>query len=232
MPVIDRIILELKNSFGWKTKRKLVVLSFDDYGNVRVDSKEARQRLNDSGLKVSTRFDAFDSLENREDIEVLYEALSSVKDIHGRHAILTPFSVPCNIDFEEMASTNYSHYIYELLPKTYQKLSSKNPTRYEGAWDLWKKGIAEGLVVPQFHGREHLNLTLFEQKLVRKDPDILIVLKNRCYTSITNTVIPTIKYTAAFDFFELNENERFESVIEDGVKKFEIVFLPCLQNLC
>ncbi|MBK8683467.1 MAG: hypothetical protein IPN31_16465 [Bacteroidetes bacterium] len=33
----------LKNLLGWKTNKKLILFSVDDYGNVRLDSKEARE---------------------------------------------------------------------------------------------------------------------------------------------------------------------------------------------
>jgi hypothetical protein len=38
----QNLILNLKNLVGWRTKRKIVVISVDDYGNVRLDSKKAR----------------------------------------------------------------------------------------------------------------------------------------------------------------------------------------------
>ena len=29
-------------------------------------------------------------------------------------------------------------------------------------WELWQQGVKEGLMKPQFYGREHLNLKVFE----------------------------------------------------------------------
>ena len=214
----------IKNIIGWKTRRKIVVLSVDDYGNVRLDSKKAREELNRAGLKVHNRFDAYDSLEEVEDLEILYEVLSSVKDKNGKYAVMTPFSVPCNIDFEKITSGEYEHYQYELLPQTYEKLAAYDPASYEGAWQLWKEGLSSGLMNPQFHGREHLNLKVFEEKLRRKDNELLALLKNRSYTSVSNSGFPTISYTAAFDFWEFSENYSFEAIIEDGLRAFEKVF--------
>ena len=42
-----------KNIVGWKTKRKIIVLSVDDYGNVRLASREARKTLDKAGIKAS-----------------------------------------------------------------------------------------------------------------------------------------------------------------------------------
>lgn len=222
---MKRILLNnLKNIYGWKTKRKIIVFSVDDHGNVRLDSKKARERLDKAGLKVLNRFDAFDTLETRTDLEALYNALSSVKDKHGKPAVFTPFSLPCNINFEKMATENNEGYIYELLPETYAKLSAKDSQAYEGAWQLWKEGIDKGLMKPQFHGREHFNMKVFQEKLKKKDKEVLTNLQNRSYTSISSSGYPTISYTAAFEFWRFEENHIFEPILKDGLSKFKEVF--------
>jgi hypothetical protein len=218
------ILNNLKNIWGWKTDRRIVVFSVDDYGNVRLDSRKAREKLDGAGLKVLSRFDAYDTLETRQDLEMLYEALSSVRDGNGRHAVFTPFAVPCNIDFERMAEEKYAGYRYELLPVTYEKLAARDPAAYAGAWQLWQEGIARGLMAPQFHGREHLNLKVFEEKLAAQDHEVMTCLENRSYTSISGTGYPTIGYTSAFDFWEFEENKRFAEIIRDGLDAFETVF--------
>ena len=219
-----KAILNAKNLIGWRTKRKIVVISVDDYGNVRLDSKKARQEMDKAGLKVMNRFDALDTLETREDLEMLYDALRSVKDKNGRHAVFTPFAMPCNINFEKMAEEGYKEYHYELLPETFEKLSEMQPDAYRGAWGLWKDGISQGLMVPLFHGREHLNLKLLEEKLAKRDPLVITALKNRSYTSIPPGEYSTISPMAAFDFWKFEENERFREIIRDGLNAFETVY--------
>ena len=213
-----------KNLIGWRTGRKIVVFSVDDYGNVRLDSREARERMDKAGLKVFNRFDAFDTLETREDLETLYNVLESVKDANGRHAVFTPFALPCNIDFEKMEETGYREYYNELLPVTFGKLSAQQPKAYEGAWELFQEGIEKGLMVPLFHGREHLNLKVLEEKLAVRDFELLTALKNRSYTSISSDGYETISTTAAFDFWEFEENSRFEKIIREGLDAFQEVF--------
>lgn len=223
--MIQALFNNLKNIYGWKTNRKIVVISVDDYGNVRLDSKKARQSLDAAGInKVLTRFDQLDTLETLEDLEMLFDVLTSVKDINGKHAVFTPFALPCNINYEKMASDNYEQYHYELLPETYAKLTQQQPKAYEGTWHLWQEGIAKGLMKPQFHGREHLNLKVFNEKLQKRDYEVLTNLKNRSYTSISNSGYPTIKITAAFDFWEYEENIAFEDIIRDGLNRFEEVY--------
>lgn len=216
--------LNAKNLVGWRTDRKIVVFSVDDYGNVRLDSKEAREKMDQAGFKALNRFDELDTLETKHDLEALFEVLTSVKDRNGRPAVFTSFAMPCNINFERMSENEYREYYYELLPETFRKQSLRQPEAYEGAWELLQEGIKKKLMVPQFHGREHLSLKIFEEKLGQKDAALLTALKNRSYTGITANGYKTISATAAFDFWEFEENERFHEIIRDGVTAFEKVY--------
>jgi hypothetical protein len=216
--------LNAKNLIGWRTKRKIVVILVDDYGNVRLDSKRARERMDRAGLTINSRFDAYDTLETRSDLELLFDTLTSVKDQNGRAAVFTPFSVPCNINFEKMEETNYQSYYSELLPQTFDKVSSQQPSAYKGAWALIQEGIKKEIFLPQFHGREHFNVKVFEEKLATNDHELNTALENRSYTSITSSGYQTISPMAAFEFWEVDENNRFKEVIADGLGAFEEVF--------
>jgi hypothetical protein len=220
----DSLINNLKNSIGWKTKRRIVVFSVDDYGNVRLHSKEARSKLDEAGMKIYSRFDLFDTLETKQDLEQLFAVLNSVKDKNGRSAVFTPFALPCNINFEKMAADDYYNFYYENLPQTYSKLAKEQPEAYDGAWELWQEGIAKGFLKPQFHGREHLNLLVFNDKLKKRDPQLLTALKNKSYTSISDDDYPTMSSTAAFDFFDVSDNEHLRPIIKEGLQLFEEVY--------
>ena len=220
----NSLLRNAKNLVGWRTDRKIVVFAVDDYGNVRLHSKEARKKLDQAGLPTYNRFDQFDTLETKQDLESLFEVLTSIRDKHGRHAVFTPYAVPCNINFEKIAETGYKEYHYELLPQTYQKLSELDASAYSGAWELWKEGIEKGLMAPQFHGREHMNLKVFSEKLRAGDHDLMTCLQNRSFTSISRNDYETISPMAAFDFWSFEENQGLHRVIEDGLDQFENVF--------
>ena len=223
-PLFRTIFMNLKNCIGWKTNRKIVVFSVDDYGNVRVNSKQARANMDEAGMKIYSRFDSLDTLETKQDLEQLFEVLASVKDKNIRSAVFTTFALPCNIDFERIESVDYQQFYFELLPTTYQKLAVEQPNAYKGAWDLWQSGIANGYLKPQFHGREHLNLHIFNDKLKKRNAELLLSLKNKSFTSISDDDYPTMSSTAAFDFWDVKENENLESIIEEGLECFEKVF--------
>lgn len=222
--ILSNIISNLKNSIGWKTKRKIVVFSVDDYGNVRLNSAQARKNMDAAGMKIYSRFDALDTLETKQDLEQLFEVLSSVKDKNGRHAVFTPFALPCNIDFEKIEANDFQQFYFETLPATYKKLALQQPEAYSGTWNIWQEGIAKGFLKPQFHGREHLNLTVFNDKLKKRDTHLLTALKNRSYTSISDDQYPTMSSTAELDFWDVKENEALKPILKEGLQLFEEVY--------
>ena len=224
MNLKSKIVDHVKNIGGFKTSRKIVVFSVDDYGNVRLDSKEAKSRLISGGIKLKSHFDNFDSMETREDLEVLFECLTSVRDKNNNPAVFSPFALPCNIDFYRMKRNKYEEYIYENLDQTFQRLENQDHNAYGGTWRIWKEGIKLGLLRPQFHGREHLNLKVLSENLEKKDYITKLCLENYSYAGILNHVYPSISYTAAFDFWELEENKAFENIITSGVESFTEVF--------
>lgn len=211
--------MNLKNLPGWCTKRKIVVFSVDDYGNVRINSKQARESLTKAGIKAANRFDQYDALENNEDLEALFEVLSTTQDIHGNSACFTPISLSANIDFESILNEGLTEYTYELLPVTFSKLNG-----YDNTYNLIKEGIEKRIFVPQYHGREHLNLRVFNDKLLNRDKDLLTVLKNRSYTGICTSDYPNIKYPSAFSFEKPEEIEELKKVAADGLNCFEKVY--------
>ncbi|WP_333875355.1 hypothetical protein [Flavobacterium sp.] len=223
--MIQKIRNHLKNIKGWKTQRKIVVIAVDDYGNVRIDSKAARMAMDKAGLKIYSRFDAYDTLETREDLEMLFEVLNAVKDQKGQAAVFTPFALPCNVDFEKMASENYTQYRYELLPETYAKLSDLQPNAYNGAWALWQEGIKNKWLQPEFHGREHFNLKVFQEKLTHKDSELRTALQHRSLTSISSSGYNSIGWTAAFSFWDPdNDTKAFSEILHSGLTSFEKVY--------
>lgn len=224
MSFIPTLKIYLKNIVGFSTTRKIVVFLVDDYGSVRLDSSNAREKISDAGIKLRSRFDKYDSLETKEDLEILFNTLASVKDINNRSAVLSAVSVPCNIDFEGVLKEIPKGYKLEILPDTFKKLETLQPDAYIGTWELWKEGISSRIFIPEFHGREHLNLKVFDEKLKASDQALLIPLRNRSLIGIPETGYSTINFNASFDFWDFKETQDFSGMISDGLNRFERVF--------
>jgi hypothetical protein len=215
---------QLKNIPGCRLERKLVAFSVDDYGNVRLASRAALERLGKTGLRLEGRFDCLDALETREDLEALLEVLGSVRDSVGRPAAFTPYALSANPDFAAMRR-NPERYWYEDLPSTFKRVAAEDPQAYEGAWALWLEGIRKGFLRPQFHGREHLNLDLLERKLARRDRDVIANLENRSMAGLSDdAALPGIGFTHAFGVSDRTDIARHKGILSDGLALFARVF--------
>ena len=140
MSVRSKLLLNAKNLFGTKTRRKLVVIYVDDYGSIRVRDKQAYNNLLKAGLDVDKTRYGYDTLCTTEDLQMLFDVLTSVKDKNGHHAVFTPFANIANPDFEKIKESGFQQYYREPFTKTMERLGNA----YNGAYELWKQGIAAG----------------------------------------------------------------------------------------
>lgn len=148
------ITRNLINIPGWRTTRKIVVIESDDWGSIRMDSKEAYNYFLAKGFPVDKcPFNSFDTLECNEDLEMLFDVLGSVKDLNGSPAVLTANAVMANPDFQKIRESGFQKYYYEPFTKTLERYPA-----HDQVYALYHQGIKEKLFKPQFHGREHLNV--------------------------------------------------------------------------
>ena len=232
------VLDNLKNLRGWRTPRKLVAFAVDDYANVRVDSREALERLSEAKLDLSSPFDHLDTVETRQDLEALFEVLDSVRDCRQRPAIFTAYAMSANPDFRRILE-NREEYHYETVSDTFSRLASEQAAAYDGAWAIWQEGMAKGLIQPQFHGREHLNIDLFEHKLRQRSPDVVTNLENKSLAGITgDSAMPGVGFTHAFGLCGRSQLDRHSEILRDGLKLYRqvwgfgsITFTPPAQKL-
>lgn len=220
----ESIIKNLSNIPGWRTKRHLVVFESDDWGSIRMPSigvfnkilKEGYDLLSDEGL----RYNKFDSLASDEDLASLLEVLCSVKDCTGRPAVLTPVSVVANPDFDKISKSDFTEYFYEPFTETLHKYQG-----CENSFNLWKEGIEKRLFMPQFHGREHLNVKVWMRALKTGNEKAVMAFRNGLW-GISTAKDPDIKveFQAAFDFIEKDDVKYHEEVLISGLNLFEKLF--------
>lgn len=218
------VFKNLSNIPGWRTKRKLVIIESDDWGSIRMPSINVFNNLTKEGLDLisdeGARFNAYDSLATSGDLAALFETLSSIKDSTGRPPVITPVSVVANPDFRKIRDSSFREYFYEPFAETLKRYPG-----CENSFALWKEGIKHRLFIPQFHGREHLNVGVWLRALQSKNLKIKLAFENNMW-GISTIDDPQIKLEvqAAFDFIDLDDLVYQTDVIKTGLDLFEELF--------
>jgi len=209
---------------GWFSKRKLIVIESDDWGSVRMPSGDAFKILQQSGIDLlsdeGSVFNKYDSLATIDDLAGLFEVLSSVKDRTGRHAVLTPVSVVANPDFHRIRESGFYEYYYEPITTTLGKYKG-----CESSFQLWKEGINKRLFVPQFHGREHLNVSVWLKALQNNNRMARQAFDLGCW-GISTADDPEIgvEFQAAFDYVDSADLACHKEILISGLEIFKDLF--------
>ncbi len=208
---------------GWSTKRKIIVIESDDWGAIRMPSREVYDQFMAKGVPANTHYFAKnDCLESNSDLELLFEVLSSNKDKKGQPAVITANAVVANPDFEKIAASNRKEYHYELITDTYDAYPN-----HDRVFDLWKKeGIGQNMLYPQFHGREHINVASWMKVIDSASPIENFAFENK---TLLGMRIPNEKpfgfnYMAAFEYFDKEQQLQIEEITADGLQIFEKLF--------
>lgn len=208
---------------GWRTKRKLVVIESDDWGSIRMSSVEARAALIQAGIinpnKNDDRYLMLDTLESADDLGEICNVLSKFKDSNGNHPVITPLAIVANPNFERIRSSRFEQYYYENFLETYARYG-----RNGSLIDAWQQAISNRLMVPQFHGREHLNVTNWMVALRKNNRDTQLAFDYGISGIKSRNPINRISYQAAFDINEPEEVNQLSDILEDGLKLFKKLF--------
>jgi hypothetical protein len=168
----------LINARGWRTNRKIIVFESDDWGMIRTSSIIAQKELIKNGYNVSQcPYNDNDRLESDEDIEALGEVLLSVKDSLGNPAKFTINNVVANPDFKKINDDSFKNYYYQPFTETL-----KNQQDSQNVIKLFKEGVSHGIFQPQLHGREHINIRLWLQRLQQGDSKAIDAFQYNMFT--------------------------------------------------
>jgi hypothetical protein len=219
--MIKSLIKDLSNLPGWRTKRKLVVFESDDWGSIRMPSLKTFNYLKSNGIDLesgdSLRYNKNDTLENADDLSELFQTLSKFKDKNENHPKFTAIGLVANPDFETIKSNNFENYVWEPFTTTLKKYN------HNGTFNLYKEGISKGIFIPQFHGREHLNIAVWMRDLRSRNKQALIAFENGMWGFNTNRPFQ-IDYQAAFHLEKIDDLNIQEESIASGLELFEELF--------
>ncbi|WP_367392683.1 hypothetical protein [Lewinella sp. LCG006] len=211
------------NARGWRSNRKLLLIESDDWGSIRISSREVYEMLLDSGIPVDKfHFDKFDSLESTEDLEALFQTLEKFQDFNGNHPVLTAYHLVANPNFDKIEVSGRKEYHYETVLETYSRFKHT-----EGVFQLIREGIDKGIYIPQSHGREHIHVKRWMEAINSDSEKEQIAFENRAIISSKSSSCnkPYAKnYFAGQDYSSVDEFSEIESIHADGLKLFEEIF--------
>jgi hypothetical protein len=214
----DRIMRSVVNIPGWSTKRKIVVIESDDWGSIRMSSKENREKLIKEGFSFEGQaFNLYDALESNEDLSMLYEVLSRHKDSTGRHPVFTAVSIVGNPDFEKIETSGFTNYYWEHFTETLKRYPE-----HDHVYELYKEGIENRLFYPIFHGREHLNAQRWLRALQCGNKSVRLAFEHGVtgvHLGINNEPLGDLQ--AAFDLEYPSDLPFMEMLIREGLDTFE-----------
>lgn len=211
----------LINCRGPRISDKLVVFESDDWGSIRIPSQEARQELlKEDLIKESDPFSKYDTLETAEDYYALYDVFCHYRDRDGNHPVLTANVIMNNPDFDRIAESKFDNYYNESFLQTYKREQTGGD-----AFSALQEGIKRGMIYPQFHGSEHLNVTRWMKFLQQDNERYHFAFKRRCF-SIDEVSSENRRgnLMAAYDYDNDHELDYIKKSISSGLAQFEKVF--------
>ncbi len=216
------ILRNLSNIPGWSTRRKIVVIESDDWGSIRMSSHEAQSELSKAGMQVCrNHYNLYDCLESNTDLEMLMLSLQKHKDKNDRYPVLTGVNIVANPDFEKIRSNGFSKYEYESVTETFKRYPE-----HDKVSTLWQQGTEQRLLVPIFHGREHLNVNRWMQALQSNNLSTHLGFQHQITgipgVGINNEDVPD--FQAAFDIDSLSDIEYQKEVLKTGLDLFEKLY--------
>ncbi len=223
MDIIKAIRKNLINIPGWRTDRRIVVVESDDWGSIRIPSKEVYDLLLQNGVPVdSFYFTKYDCLESEKDLTLLFEILGSFKDKNLNYPVITANAVVANPDFKKIAETGKREYHYELITDTYNEY----PDHLQ-VMKLWKEiGIDQKMLWPQYHGREHLNVEYWMHVINSEAFSERLAFENKTLLGISVPGEPEQdrNYMAAFEYNSHEQMIEIEEITADGLRLFNQIF--------
>lgn len=221
MDIKNILILNLKNLQGKRSKRKLVVIECDDWGSIRMPSRQVYDMMLKENITfIKNRFNCYDTLADKKDLEYLFEILLSVRDKNGHGAVMTPVTNVANPDFEKIKRFNFCEYFYEPFTETLKKYNRDPDTL-----NTWKKGMELGIFIPEIHGREHVSVQFWMQKLREGNKIVLEAFEHAFIAVSIDGINPSLdQFRPEFYFNNARQISFLKDSISSGIDLFKELF--------
>jgi len=217
-----KINRNISNIPGWRTSRKIIVIESDDWGSIRMPSNKAFNLLVEKKIipRSGIPFNEYDTLATPEDLGALFETLYSFSDIYSNPCVVTAVCNVANPDFQRIKESGFREYFFEPFTDTLTRYYNNGKS-----FEMWKEGIENRIFVPQFHGREHLNVGEWMRALQNNDRKTQYCFENGFWAIPGRSIgRQQIYYQAAFDFHDPADLPIHIRAIKEGLELFKKLF--------
>lgn len=206
---------------GWHTRKKILVIQSDDWGSIRMQSRETLDLFLKAGYEIDNNpFLKYDSIESSDDLDALFEMLIRIKDSNGSHPIFTANTNTSNPDFDKIEASGFQKYYPELFTKTYESYPGR-----ERCFEIINQGLHDKIFFPQFHGREHLNVSRWMKNLKSGDSNTRFAFRNRMFDISTDHIrLGSNSYMDALRYENEEELKDIKDSLREGLIQFEHAF--------
>ena len=210
----------LLNLPGTINCEKTVFIQSDDWGSIRVPSNAILKKLSmTSKFDCNDPYAVYDTLADSEDLECLLNVLSKVKNDHGKNPVFEPNFIVSNPDFNLIRKGNFKRYYQESLRDTFARYSNLK------AMNLWHEGIRDGIFIPQFHGREHVNISFWLEMLQKNAPGVRSAFDSQVFGLNFYRLPKNQKnFQRAWDVSLCEHTNEINDAIIEGIKIFQSLF--------
>lgn len=218
MPLLQKkISYNLQNLLGWRSKTKILVIESDDWGSIRMHSKQSFNNMLNAQIPVDRcPYNSIDSLENNEDMEALYDVLTAFQDHKGNHLKFTANMIMANPDFSKIRTSGFNEYHYEKFTDTYQRINGDLKV-----FNLIHEGVERSVFIPQLHGREHIHVPAWLKALKEGHKETILAFDNEVWGHPTNYFSGSkMNFSSSFQTRNPSEEAFARESIKDAAKIF------------
>ncbi len=212
--------INFKNIPGKKVDSRFIVFESDDWGGIRMPSQDVYNQLIKADIPIGGKFDIYDTLADKQDLDDLFEVLLSVRDKNNHPAVFTPVTNVANPDFRRIKDSGFTQYFYEPFTDTLKRYG-----RHRETFMTWEKGREAGIFLPEFHGREHISVHFWLQTLQNGNKKVRTAFDHEFVNVHVNGVHPVVaNFRPEFYFDDPDQIQFLKASISDGAKLFKDIF--------
>jgi len=201
---------------SWRTKQPVLVIESDDWGAEHIPGPNALREIQEAGFLFEASYHDYDGLETPEDVDRLCELLSNYRDGNGNPAVLTANFIMANPDFTAIKETEYTVFKAKTIDRGWNNEPDSN-----ALWHSYRKGIKEGVFVPQLHGIRHFNPEQWLEKLRCGDS---ATLKAFSLQTIGENEYPSEIGTESMGPIYHGNDQAIQELVSEGIETFSTCF--------